>query len=74
LQATNINKRIESLTLNNKNDKIAGLEIADIIVTPIARKMLNRQSRVDWNIIKSKMRENHLEEINGYGLVTLPKN
>jgi len=74
LQAIDINNRIESLILKTKEDKIAGLEIADAIVTPIARRVLGRTSRVDLNIIKSKMRKNHLGEITGYGLVTLPKN
>lgn len=74
LQAVDINNRIEGLILKTKQDRISGLEIADAIVTPIARQVLQRPSRVDWNIIKSKMRKNHLGEIIGYGLVTLPKN
>jgi len=52
---------------------LAGLEIADAIVTPIARRILNRKSRIDLEVIKQKMRKNHLEEITGYGLVILPK-
>ena len=74
LQAADINNRIENLVLKTKHDKIAGLEIADAIVTPIARRILGRTSRVDLNIIKSKMRKNNIGEITGYGLVTLPKN
>jgi len=73
LQAVDINNRIEGLLLKTKQDKIAGLEIVDAIVTPIARRVLGRTSRVDLDIIKSKMRKNHLGEITGYGLVTLPK-
>lgn len=73
LQAVTINERVDSLILKGKNDKIAGLEIADAIVTPIARAVLRRQSRIDINIIKDKMRNNHMGEITGYGLVVLPK-
>jgi hypothetical protein len=73
LQAVDINNRIESLVLKTKEDKIAGLEIADAVVTPIARKVLRRQSRVDISIIKNKMRKNHFGEVLGYGLVLLPK-
>lgn len=73
LQAVDIKKHIESLVLKNKKDKIAGLEMADAIVTPIARAILNKRSRVDLEIIKSKMRKNHLGEIDGHGLVVLPK-
>lgn len=72
-QAIEINKNIDSLILKKKEDNLAGLEIADAIVTPIARRILNRKSRVDLEVIKQKMRKNHLGEITGYGLVILPK-
>ena len=61
------------LTLKRKEDNLAGLEIVDAIVTPIARRILNRKSRIDLEIIKQKMRKDHLGEVKGYGLVVLPK-
>lgn len=73
MQATDINRRIEMLSTKTKEDKLAGLEIADAVVTPIARRILGRNSRVDLDIIKSKMRKNHLGEVTGYGLIILPK-
>jgi len=73
MRAVDINKSIDSLFLKRKDSKLAGLEIADLIVTPIARTLLGRKSRVDIDIIKSKMRKNKFGEINGYGLVVLPK-
>jgi hypothetical protein len=72
-QAVEINNRIDSLALKRKEDALAGLEIADAIVTPVARRILNRKSRIDLEVIKRKMRKNHLGEITGYGLVILPK-
>lgn len=74
VQAIDINSKINSLILKRKEDNLAGLEIVDAIVTPIVRRILNRKSRFDIEIIKSKMRKNHLGEITGYGLVMLPKN
>ncbi len=73
LQAIDINRRIDSLVLKTKQDRIAGLEIADAIVTPIARRVLRRTSKIDLSVIKEKMRKNHLGEVMGYGLVLLPK-
>lgn len=73
LQATDINQRVDSLVLRGKQDCIAGLEIADAIVTPIARKILGRRSRVDMDVIKAKMRKDTFGNVNGYGLVILPK-
>lgn len=73
MQAVDINHRIDSLLLKTKTDKIAGLEIADAIVTPIARYLLGRNSRVNMDTIKAKMRKNHAGHVMGYGLVVLPK-
>jgi hypothetical protein len=73
IQASEINRKVESLSTKTKEDHLAGLEIADAIVTPIARRILNRKSRIDLNIIKSKMRKNNIGEVTGYGLVVLPK-
>jgi len=72
-QAVDVDNNISSLTLKRKEDNFAGLEIADAIVTPIARRILNRKSRIDLEIIKQKMRKDHLGEVKGYGLVVLPK-
>jgi hypothetical protein len=72
-QASEINNKINSLTIKKKDDGFAGLEIADAIVTPIARRILGRKSRIDINVIKQKMRKDHLGRISGYGLVVLPK-
>ena len=72
-QAIEINNQIDSLVLKKKGDGLAGLEIADAIVTPIARRILSRKSRIDLEVIKQKMRKNNLGEITGYGLVILPK-
>ena len=73
VKAVDINARIDSLLLKTKQDNIAGLEIADAIVTPIARSVLNRPSRIDLEIITQKMRKDPGGEVKGYGLVVLPK-
>ena len=73
VQAVDINQRIDNLILKTKQDRLAGLEIADAIVTPIARRIMKRESRVSLDVIKDKMRKNHLGEVTGYGLVVLPK-
>jgi hypothetical protein len=72
-KATEIDRAISSLNLRAKDDNLAGLEIADAVVTPIARAILKRKSRVSLEVIKGKMRKSHLGKINGFGLVILPK-
>lgn len=74
MQAADINRKVDSLVTKTKEDKLAGLEIADAVVTPIARRILGRSSRIDLDIIKQKMRKNYLGEVTGHGLIILPKN
>ncbi|MFO1243155.1 MAG: DUF3800 domain-containing protein [Rickettsiales bacterium] len=74
MPAAEVTRKIENLALRRKEDKLAGLEIADAIVTPIARKVLGKSSRIDFSILESKMRKNRLGDVTGYGLVILPKN
>ena len=73
VQASDIERKIQSLNLRSKLDNLAGLEIADALVTPIARMVLGRPSRIDTSIIKQKMRKSRFGDIAGYGLLTLPK-
>ncbi len=73
-QASDIRRRIDHLVFRTKTNNLAGLEVADIIVTPIARNILNRSNRIDMKIINEKMRKSSEGKIEGFGLVTLPKN
>lgn len=72
-KASEIDRAISSLNLKSKSDNMAGLEIADVVVTPIARSILQRKSRVSLDAIKGKMRRSSLGEVDGFGLVILPK-
>ncbi len=72
-KASDIDRNISSLNLRTKEDNLAGLEIADIVVTPIARMILGRKSRINLEIIKSKTRKDKDGNIDGYGLIVLPK-
>jgi len=72
IKASEIANKIDYLAIKKKEDALAGLEIADAIVTPIARNILNKSSRIDFNIIRQKMRKDQFGEIVDYGLVVLP--
>ncbi|HBR93426.1 MAG TPA: DUF3800 domain-containing protein [Opitutae bacterium] len=73
MQATQIERRIQSLILRDKKANIGGIQLADLVVTPIGRKVLNKPSKEDYKIVESKMRRSPSGRIDGYGLVVLPK-
>lgn len=73
VQAHDIDNRMAGLALRAKSDNIAGLQLADLVVSPIGRHVLGKPDREDWRIVESKFRRSPKGRIEGYGLVCLPK-
>ena len=73
MQAREIDRRITALNLRSKSDNLAGLQLADLVVTPIGRHVLGKLKKEDYRIIESKFRRNTEGNYEGYGLVVLPK-
>lgn len=73
LRPASLQNRIAALNLRAKNENIAGLQLADLVVSPIGRHVLGKQDKEDWNIVASKLRRNSKGQADGYGLVVLPK-
>lgn len=74
ITASEVRKYVSELHIRNKNNNIAGLQIADLIVSPVGRFVLGKNPKQDWQIIKKKLRKNSVGRYMGYGLVILPKN
>jgi len=72
IPAVKIKKRIEQLSIKDKKENIAGLQIADIIASPIGRHVLGKKNQIDYKIIERKYRNKEGQYL-GYGLVVLPK-
>ncbi len=73
VQAKAIEERIVGLNLRPKTANIAGLQLADLVVTPIGRKVLGKAIKEDYRVIEEKFRCSRKGRIEGYGLVVLPK-
>lgn len=73
LQAKDLERRIAGLNLRSKSANIAGLQLADLIVSPIGRKILGKSPKEDYAIIETKFRRHSNGNYDGYGLVVLPK-
>ena len=61
--------RILALSLRAKRGNIAGLQMADLVVSPIGRHLLGKPDREDWRIVESKLRRNSTGETAGSGLI-----
>jgi hypothetical protein len=72
LDHSTISARITGLACVPKAANLAGLQIADLVVSPIGRYVLGKPTKEDFDIVKRKFRGggNFL----GKGLVVLPKN
>ena len=68
-----IRDRIQSLTFRTKKGNIAGLQLADLVVSPIGRHLLGKQDNDDWLIVEQKLRRGPRGEVDGFGLVSFPK-
>ena len=67
-----IRDRIAHLRLEVKGARIAGLELADLVVSPVGRFVAGMQPREDWEIVESELRVRNGDYL-GAGLVILPK-
>jgi hypothetical protein len=72
LRPATIRERVAGLRLEDKRASLAGLELADLVVSPIGRFVAGRPPREDWTIIESKLRRRKGSYL-GAGLVILPK-
>ena len=73
VRAKHVERRIQGLSLKGKDANLAGLELADLVVTPIGRHVLGKPDREDYAIVESKYRRSPSGHIDGYGLMVLPK-
>lgn len=71
IAARDIDERIVDLGLKDKALNIAGLQLADLVVSPIGRAVMGKPTREDWKIVESKFRQRG-GQYQGYGLVVRP--
>ena len=74
VSARDIEERILGLDLRSKRDNIAGLQLADLVVSPIGRHIMGKRDHEDWEIVNQKFCISpETGQSEGYGLVILPK-
>lgn len=73
VQGKEIRDRITNLFIRKKKENIPGLQMADLIVSPVGRYVIGKPPRPDWFTVQGKFRKGPAGQIEGYGLVILPK-
>ena len=66
-----IQSRIRNLDLRGKKENVAGLQLADLVVSPIGRRAIGKPDRGDWSIVEQKLRRSRSGRVEGFGLVEL---
>jgi hypothetical protein len=73
LSASEIRSHVTDLHIREKDQNIPGLQIADLIVSPIGRHIVGKSPKADWEVIRKKFRKGPKGGYMGYGLVVLPQ-
>ena len=66
-----VSDQVMALNLRPKRDNIAGLQMADLVVSPIGRHLLAKPESELWSVVASKLHRNSLGQTAGHGLVVL---
>ena len=72
IQGRVVRERLSTLKLLDKKDNVAGLQLADLVVSPIGRYVLGKPTKEDWEVVSRKLRRSPSGHVENYGLVVLP--
>ena len=67
-------EKIADFKIVKKSEIVEGLEVADLMASPIGRFLINKETKEDFKIIKQKFRKGRQGQIIGYGLIIFPGN
>lgn len=74
VRSSEIDRKIVGFELRDKRPNLAGMQLADLVITPIGRRAVKKPStpnEVHWEVVKSKLRRVN-GTFRGYGLVIRP--
>ena len=59
--------------MGERRRRVGKPSLANLVVTPIGRKILGKPIKEDYRVVEEKFRRSPNGRIEGYGLVVLPK-
>lgn len=72
VRASHLRSRIMGLEFREKRENLAGLQIADLMATPISRFVIGKRTYEDFAVVEEKLRRSAAGNYRGYGLKILP--
>ena len=72
LRPETIKEKIVDLRIRDKKENLAGLQLADLVVSPIGRHVIGKPDRDDWRSLEPKLIRGRYGQAEGSGLVVLP--
>jgi len=73
IEPVRISEKITDFKIMAKSMAVEGLEIADLIASPIGRSVMKKKSKEDFRTIRKKFRKNKSGHIIGHGMIIFPK-
>ena len=73
LEGNEVRKSILDLKFGNKKSKLSGLEMADLVISPIGHQILATRNLPDWETVEQKLQSNKHKWIET-GIVEYPEN
>lgn len=71
-QAETIRTYCSSLEMRIKRENVAGLQLADMLAYPIARRVVSEVDPRTWDVIKPKIYDGTIGNIQAYGIKVFP--
>lgn len=72
VRPSRLKARLSGLSFSQKQENVPGLQVADLVATPIARAVIGKTSKEDYRIVEGKFRRREGKHL-GPGLVIIPK-
>ncbi len=73
IEPVRISEKITDFKIVAKSKGVEGLEVADLVASPIGRSVMKKKSKEDFRTIKKKFRKNSSGHIIGHGMIIFPK-
>jgi hypothetical protein len=73
LEPSRLAERIKNFKIIPKSKAIGGLEVADLVASPLGRRLMGKPTKENFKSIYKKFRRDGSNRVRGHGLIVFPK-